>query len=100
MKRFVLPILLLMTVLILMTAATAHGECWFEPLCDPYGNCHDVRVCDSTAHVYPIIPPGQMHPDKGPISPILSLPPVGTIRCHQVRRCDSYGNCFWDRVCY
>ena len=99
-KRFVFPILLLMTVLILMTAATAHGDCWYEPLCDPYGNCHDVQVCDSAVDAYPIIPPEPMYSADSPIAPIPSLPPVGTTRCHQVRRCNSYGNCFWDQVCY
>ena len=100
MKRFMFPILLLMTVLILMTAKTAHGDCWYEPLCDPYGNCYDVKVCDSTVDAYRIMPPEKIHPDDGPIAPIPTVPPVGTTRCHQVRRCDSYGNCSWEQVCY
>ena len=99
-KRCLLPILLLMTALILMSAVTAHGECWYEPVCDFYGNCHDVKVCDSTVDAYRSMPPEQVYLDDGPIAPILGSPPAGTIRCHQVRRCDSYGNCSWEEVCY
>ena len=99
-KRYLLPILLLISALILMNAATAHGECWYEPLCDLYGNCHDVWVCDSTVDTYRTMPPEQIDLDDGPIAPILGTPPVGTIRCHRIRSCDSYGNCSWEQVCY
>lgn len=94
-----ITVLFLVLIFLLVTAATAHGECWFETLCDRYGNCQDVRVCDSTSDASPIPSPEKMYLDTGPIAPIPALPPVGTTHCHQTRRCDSYG-CSWEQVCY
>ena len=93
------PILIpLMRIVLLTTASTTHGECWFETVCDHFGNCQDVRICDTTADT--ITPPiSDLYDDEGPLAPVLSLPPVGTAHCHQIRRCDSRG-CFWDQVCY
>jgi hypothetical protein len=93
-------VILLLATLLLMTATTARGECWYEPLCDAYGNCHDVQICDSMVDDDQITPPERIYPDDGPIAPIPSFPPLGTTRCHQIRRCNSHGNCFWDQVCY
>ena len=81
---------------------TADAGCRWEWLCDQYGKCAQKPVCDSTIDIAPPRPPSVapiVPPSIQPIQPP-TIPPIGTRNCRQVRRCDAWGNCNWDTVCY
>src|SRR3990172_912707 len=81
---------------------TAETGCRWEWLCDQYGRCVQKPICDSTLDIVPPRTPSIapiVPPSIQPIQPP-TIPPIGTQTCRQVRRCDSWGNCNWDTVCY
>jgi len=88
--RYLLPILLLVTALILMSAATAHG--------DERGDRQGVGISD-VSDLASVPPPYSF--DDGPIQPIEPIPPVGAdpARCEMVQHCDGSGNCHWIQEC-
>lgn len=91
-----------MLVALAIFATSASGDCRWEWLCDEYGNCSYQPICDSTLDIPPPRPPAIqpiVPPSIRPIQPPV-VPPVGTQNCYQVRRCDQWGNCVWDTVCY
>jgi hypothetical protein len=92
------------TVVAMMVAIVAQADagCRWEWLCDQYGKCAQKPICDSTLDIVPPRPPSVapiVPPSIQPI-PTPTIPPIGTRQCRQVRRCDSWGNCVWDTVCY
>lgn len=95
-------LLLVALFLIGFAARPANAGCRWEWLCDAQGNCRQAPICESSIDLPPLRPP-EIKPIVPPaIKPIASptLPPLGTSECDQVRRCDSWGNCVWDTVCY
>lgn len=86
----------------LLAGFEAQAGCRWEWVCDAAGHCEQAPICDSPIDVVPPEPPGVrpiVPPSVEPPAPP-AVPPPGTIECDQVRRCDAYGNCFWDTVCY
>jgi len=96
---------LLAVAVVAITAAIvgpAEAGCRWEWLCDQCGRCAQKPICDSTLDIVPPRPPSIapiVPPSIQPI-PRPTIPPIGTQQCRQVRRCDSWGNCVWDTVCY
>jgi hypothetical protein len=99
--RYLALLTIAVAATVLLPDSTEAG-CRWEWLCDASGNCAQAPICDSTLDIPPVRPP-QIKPIVPPsIKPIAppTIPPIGTRNCDQVRRCDAYGNCVWDTVCY
>jgi hypothetical protein len=87
---------LLIGILFLMVAGSAHASC----VCQ----CVDGQmqpICQSSIDLPPICPASICPiaaPSTAPINPA-TLPPLGTSQCRQARVCDTSGHCQWQQVC-
>jgi hypothetical protein len=98
--------------LLLATATTAAAACRWEWDCSGGYPCKQVQVCDNTlnspairpygAVELPAIKPPGVSPIPGsPVRPVQppTIPPVGTTKCQDERKCDASGDCRWETTC-
>ena len=84
------------TLLILLFSANINAQCLKSYVCDDYGNCGYVDICDSSIDLPSInvpIRPLDNIDVKPPAS--IAVPPIGTSKCQYM---DVNGT--WQNVCY